>query len=395
MGQRPYALLLVPLLSVAASACDTEPERRAYVERLGADTLAVEVLTHTEDRIEGELLIRSPVTRLARYRAILGSDGTVDTLLVDWTTPSENPDGPAPARTRVFMEGERATVIRETPEATDTTGMSAPAEAIPSPDRIPLPVVVWEQAVRQARAAGADPYRLVFLLPGRPQPLTNALHILGGDTVAMDFFGSPMVARADRDARILEISGRRTTMKVQVTPAEDPERVDVAALAADYASRDARGEGIGPPSPRDTVRAFVGEASFLVDYGRPARRGRTIWGELVPYGEVWRTGANAATHLSVDRPVRLGGRELAPGTYTLWSRFAPEEATLIVSEQTGQWGTQYDSARDLFRVPMRRRDLEEPVERFTIDVLSRGILRLSWADTAFEVPIEVSADDSS
>ena len=393
MAQRPYTYPLLPLLPVLALACASEPERRAYVERLGTDTLAVEVFTRAENRIEGELVVRTPVTRRASYRASLAADGTIDTLVVTWTTPAENPEGPATSRTRVLLDGGAALVVRELPEGTDTTRLSAPPEAIPSPARIPLPVAIWEQAVRQARLDGSDPYRLVFVLPGRPQPLTNALLRLGGDTVAMDFFGSPMMARADREGTIREISGSRTTMKVQVLPAERPEEVDPEALAADFAARDARGEGIGNPSPRDTVRALVGDASILVDYGRPARRGRVIWGDLVPYGEVWRTGANAATHLSVDRTIRLAGRELPAGTYTIWSSFTPESATLIVSEQTGQWGTQYDSARDLFHVPMRRRQLEEPVERFTIEVLSGGVLRLAWHRAAFDVPIEPSGDD--
>jgi hypothetical protein len=186
------------------------------------------------------------------------------------------------------------------------------------------------------------------------------------------------------------MSGRETTVKVEITPSEQP--LDVAALAADYAARDASGAGLGVPSPTDTVTATIDGAEMEVVYSRPAMRGREIWGGLVPFGEVWRTGANAATHFSTSRPIRLGDLDLPAGDYTLWSTFTPEGATLIVNSQTGQWGTAYDAEQDFGRTALEQRAVDEPVERFTIEIAeSEGTpeLRLVWANRAYVAPIVI------
>jgi hypothetical protein len=125
-----------------------------------------------------------------------------------------------------------------------------------------------------------------------------------------------------------------------------------------------------------------------VVYSRPAMRGREIWGGLVPFGEVWRTGANAATHFSTAGPIRLGNLDLPAGTYTLWSTFTPEGGTLIVNSETGQWGTAYDPEHDLGRTSLEQRPVDEPAERFTIELApDASELRLVWADRMYVAPI--------
>ena len=111
------------------------------------------------------------------------------------------------------------------------------------------------------------------------------------------------------------------------------------------------------------VETTIGGASLTVEYSRPAKRGREIWGGLVPYGEVWRTGANAATAFTTDRDLEIGGAEVPAGSYTLFSIFTSESAQLIINRQTGQWGTMYDEAQDLVRVNLTPETIAEPVER--------------------------------
>jgi hypothetical protein len=117
----------------------------------------------------------------------------------------------------------------------------------------------------------------------------------------------------------------------------------------------------------------------------------------VPWGQVWRTGANRATHLSTTRPLVLGSGAdslaVPAGEYTLFSIPAESGGVLIVNRQTNQAGTAYDAARDLGRVPLTRRALADPVERFTIRVTSEGgaggLLRIQWADSERVVPFRV------
>jgi hypothetical protein len=125
-------------------------------------------------------------------------------------------------------------------------------------------------------------------------------------------------------------------------------------------------------------------------------RGRRIMGGLVPYGRVWRTGANAATTLVTDVDLRIGDVSVPRGTYTLYTIPAPGGWTLIVNKQTGQWGTQYHPERDFARIPLRVSPLRDPVEQFTIGLeRARGAapdtLALTWETTRAWVPFRPAA----
>jgi hypothetical protein len=168
-------------------------------------------------------------------------------------------------------------------------------------------------------------------------------------------------------------------VKVRV---ERLEQVEVEAIAARFTAEEASAGVASALSPRDTVRATIGGAEIMVDYGRPARRGRQILGQVVPWNAVWRTGANEATQFTTGRDlVFQGGVTVPAGTYTLWTLPAPGSVALIINRQTGQWGTQYDSSRDLARIPVSVETLAEPVERFTIriePITGGGRLIVEW-----------------
>jgi hypothetical protein len=170
-------------------------------------------------------------------------------------------------------------------------------------------------------------------------------------------------------------------------PQDEP--APAASSAADSVATSAAVAGERVSSPRDTARGTVGSAELIVDYGRPSRRGREIFGALVPFGQVWRTGANAATTLVVGAPVQIGGQPLPAGTYTLYSLPAAGEWTLIVNGQTGQWGTEYAEARDVLRVPLTV-SRTEAVDTFRITIeggAAEGRMVLAWDTLQGVVPI--------
>lgn len=175
------------------------------------------------------------------------------------------------------------------------------------------------------------------------------------------------------------------------TPAGDsaPASTTADTSAAAAPAPDAEGPPNQPASPRDTAQGTIGSATLLVDYGRPSRRGREIFGSLVPYDQVWRTGANAATTLVLGGPVQLGGQPLPAGTYTLYSLPTRSGWTLIVNGQTGQWGTEYAEGRDVLRVPMSV-SRTEPVDTFRISVeggTEEGRLIFAWDTLQGTVPV--------
>jgi hypothetical protein len=153
-----------------------------------------------------------------------------------------------------------------------------------------------------------------------------------------------------------------------------------------------RVEGQPAGSPRDTARATIGAATITIDYGRPYKRGRSIMGSLVPFGQVWRTGANKATHLVTDKSLMFGALMVPPGTYTLYT--VPDQTSwkLIINKQTGQWGTSYSADQDLGRVEMTVASLPAVVEQFTIKIVPQGnggTLRFEWERTAATVPFMI------
>jgi hypothetical protein len=122
----------------------------------------------------------------------------------------------------------------------------------------------------------------------------------------------------------------------------------------------------GRLSPRDSIAVSVDGREISIGYGSPSVRGRTVFGGLVPWNEVWRTGANEATAFRTEADLVIGGKPVPAGSYTLYTIPAPSQWTLIVNRETGQWGTRYDPSLDLIRVPMQVEELDYPVEQFTI-----------------------------
>lgn len=374
-------------LSLSACAGEAEDERKIFLERLGDDTVAVEVYTRGPDRFEGDVLIRSPITQVGHYAGSLAGDGTVERMEVAWRSPEENPEGVQPLSVIYAITGDSATIEFRAQDTASTT-VAVPPGVIPIIGSPPWSYAAFEQATMQAMAVEGDTVPVHFLTP-RGQVVSSRVTKLSPDSVTLDFFGYPVIAMVDEEGRVLDRSGMQTTIKTEGERVTD---VDFSALAAEFARRDVRGEGMGIASPRDTVEATVAGARLQVTYGQPAMRGREIWGSLVPYGEVWRTGANAATHFTTDRDLEIDGTAVPAGQYTLYSVFTPDSAQLIINEQTGQWGTVYNEGQDLARVNLRSESLDEPVERFTIDVESAesgGRIALSWDRTRYFVPFLV------
>ena len=143
-----------------------------------------------------------------------------------------------------------------------------------------------------------------------------------------------------------------------------------------------------PLSPPQEVKWATNGKSITVNYSAPSVRGRKIMGELVPFGKVWRTGANAATRLTTTTDIMLGGLHVPAGTYTLFTIPGEKEWTLIVNKQTGQWGSSYDEKQDLGRVKMNVAPTKSPVELFAIAVDDKA-LTLQWENTRAWVPVMI------
>lgn len=146
-----------------------------------------------------------------------------------------------------------------------------------------------------------------------------------------------------------------------------------------------------PSPPAQAKFSFPDGKTITIDYSSPRVRGRKIYGGLVPYGQVWRTGANEATTLVTDTDLVIGGTTVPAGTYTIFSIPDQTKWTLIISKTTKEWGTNYSGpANDLARIPMKSSSLSSPVENFLIALNKSSdgcVLHFDWESTTALVSI--------
>jgi hypothetical protein len=154
----------------------------------------------------------------------------------------------------------------------------------------------------------------------------------------------------------------------------------------------AQGDKASRPSPPATASGKVGAANITIDYSSPAVKGRKIWGELVPYGKVWRAGANEATVFQTDKDITVEGKKLPAGKYSLFVTPGENEWTIIFNSETGQWGIKRngeanrDPAKDVLAVTVKPRKSSTMNERLKYTVNNNGFV-LSWEN--LEVPVSV------
>ncbi len=146
-------------------------------------------------------------------------------------------------------------------------------------------------------------------------------------------------------------------------------------------------------SPPASVAAVIGKDHISVEYYAPSMHGRKIMGDLVPYGEVWCTGANWATKITTEADLDINGLKVPKGSYSIWTLPNEKQWLLIINKQTGQFHLNYDESQDFGRVKMNVKALSPAVETFKIELAStganNGTLAVLWENTSAWVPITV------
>jgi hypothetical protein len=150
-------------------------------------------------------------------------------------------------------------------------------------------------------------------------------------------------------------------------------------------------KGARPSPPAKAEWKLSNGKTITVDYSSPRAKGRKIFGGLVPYGQVWRAGANEATSFTTNSDINVGGTTVPAGKYTIFAIPGEDKWTLVISKKTGEWGTAYPGPEnDLARVDMKVAKTSAPVENFTIafDQTGNGCtMRMEWENTRASVDI--------
>ena len=143
-----------------------------------------------------------------------------------------------------------------------------------------------------------------------------------------------------------------------------------------------------PKSPPKSVEAKIGTTDISINYNSPFKKGRTLWGDLVPYDEVWRTGANSATKITFSGDVNVEGKMLKAGTYSLFTIPTKKNWTVIFNKVAEQWGAySYDESKDALRVEVSPSVAAEESESMTFEI-SDGAIHLKWGKMVVPVRIE-------
>jgi hypothetical protein len=394
LARAAAAVVLVAALPapVRAQSAAT-PDSTGFLIKLGADTLAIERVVTYADSVTGDFLTRSPHTSRYTYTAHVSP---APERLVTAYAMSHYQTGLTSSTVDVRLTADFASdsahVIVQRKDSSHAFSFPAPSTTVPL-----LEPGFGLHQILIARALAGHDRRLPFAWVYVPDQVDTGSILAGPGANAVEIATPTDTIRAVLDAkgRVLSMTDPGGTFQATVSRIPWP---DLDHWAADFMDRDAKGRGLGTLSTRDTVRAAVGLVKVLVDYSRPAARGRQIFGNIVPWNVVWRTGANWATSITFDKDLLIGPKRVPAGSYTLFTIPSQAGWTLIVSRATGEWGTEYDPTADFARIPMTSATTPRVAERFTIAVTSHGsgksnALTMQWDNVIATVPLRVAVGD--
>jgi hypothetical protein len=368
------SLAAMPAMARAQAA--TPPDSSGFLILLGADTLAIERVVTYADSITGDFVTRAPHTSRFIYTA--RTTAAPDRLVTAYSMAhyaTGLTSSPVDVRVTADFWADSAHVIVQRKDSSHASSYAAPRTTVPL-----LEPGFGLHQILIARAVAARGHTIPFAWVYVPDEVDTGSLNTGprDDTIRIATPTDTIRAMVDAKGHVLVMTDPGGTFQATATRMLWP---DLDRWANDFMDRDAHGKGLGALSTRDTVHATVGGATLAVGYSRPAKRGRVIFGSIVPWNTVWRTGANWATSLVTSKDLRIGGTVVPAGSYTIFTIPAPSGWTLIVSRKTGEWGTEYDPSADLVRIPMTSSSAARPTERFTIAVTPRGsgsALTMSW-----------------
>jgi len=395
-----HRLPILVLLIFSACRANQPAEQYGFVARLGNDTVSIERISRRGDEIVSDEVDRFPRVRRRHTTMRLAADGTIKNLEMDIRTPSE-PSNERERHVVADVSGDSVHITKH-----DSTGTKKYAFATGGaltmphlPQMYSLTDLYFGAALRRAVAPGDSVTLRQYYIDREFDrfPLhSGVVHLLAPNKAEIhhDWLAGYGDATFDSLHHTLTYNGARSTYKVDVKRLTAPSELpDIEAIGSRFAALETSG-GMKQLSVRDTARATIGAATISVDYGRPLARGRVLLGDVVPFDEVWRTGANAATQLTTSAPITLAGIHVPAGTYTLWTVPRKDgQAELIVNRQFGQWGTEYNEKLNIGQQRVTVDTTSTPVEKFTISVApsgaKKGTLAMEWGTFRWSAPILV------
>ncbi|HXD22765.1 MAG TPA: DUF2911 domain-containing protein [Gemmatimonadaceae bacterium] len=380
------------LLALALPA-SLSAQARVFIMKLGSDTVGLERVVRTGNKAEGVIVRHIPANSMLKYSLVFAKDGHVESFeqgsyRADGTPNPPNPQtGTAAVGLKMTFVGD--TVIREV----QTNGQPVVRRTVVPKGTLPSIGGSWYAYELQVAAARKDGKAYTISFAGNANaPVTPDIRIITRDSAEIVNQGFRLGIATDKKGMLVHGDGSLTTQKLDVTPVKD---VDVEAIGRAWAATAAAAPA-APTNTPDSVIATLGSAHVRILYSRPARRGRELWGKLVPFDTTWRLGADYATQLKTDADLDIGGTTVKAGTYTLWLLPSQGQSFLLVNTKILDprdttrrlWGTEWDPANDIAKIPVQKHmNLPVDEERFHI-FIENGMLMMHWGNSGYGVSIK-------
>ena len=362
----------------------TAQNTSSFIFKLGSDTIAFEQYTRTTNSVEGRILTLTPRGTVTRFKFEIANGKTITNFT------SFNYSVLTPER----ISSERTVNIRDTLidqqfkragkiDSLFSGSYAALPGAIPHLD---YDAFIYEQMLMQLSASGKDSLPLSRLTN---TAMGSYIKKNTANVFESKYFFFPVIAKTDQAGKVITVDATASTIK---TIGQRIPNFDFDATVSRYADNEKAKGPMGSVSPNDTIKATFKQADFTITYGRPSKRERTVFGNIVPYEVVWRTGANFATHFATTKDLDFGGTIVPAGRYTLWTLPSQTTTKLIINNAVNIFGTQYNPSKDLVRLNMKTEKLSSVVEKFTIQCIENnegGELKFQWDQTQFSIPFKV------
>lgn len=374
-----FLALLVATVVASCKSPNTSNEA-GFITLLGNDTLAVESFSKSEGYFTAKVVLRSPSISLRKYDLTF-ANGDFSTLEVTDYDPTQGFNGAGTLVQRMTRLQDSLRVESESRDGTSVRTVAFEKDMLPFIDMVHWP---YNLAFNKAVQSPNDSINQ-RLWTGRGFS-TFIIAKEGSDSLTIRHPSRGVMGvdiHENGDIQLLDAG--LTTRKLKVHRVNT---VDINKVAASFAEADKNGKTFGELSGAPEEHFEFKGAEFDISYGSPQKRGREIFGGIVPWGQLWRTGANRATHFKTSKNLKIGDLNVPAGEYTFFTIPEPDGGTLIINKQTGQNGQSYNQDRDLGRVPMQINQQKEVTEPFTIKLEESengGVIKLIWDQTVFSI----------
>ncbi|MBK6825677.1 MAG: DUF2911 domain-containing protein [Chitinophagaceae bacterium] len=370
---------LLTLLLFSGTLAGQAQQQYHYIFKIGEDSIALQHYTREKTIVEGEIISRFPRVMLTTFRYTLNPNGFIQKFEYRSSYPGVSD---AIMERQVAIEdtivsqemkrsGKRDSIFSGT--------FIVQRGAVPSMDN---DVSLFEQMLRQALKEGKDS---IMIQRFTNQPSKSYIKKVKDGEFETKVFFFPVRIRVNNNGHLSEVDATATTIKTIATAIAPFNFIELAGIWTEKEKKEGRA---GLLSPSDTVRAVIKGNEMQITFGRPQKRGREIFGNVVPWNQLWRLGSNFATHLTLSKEIQCGDKTIPAGRYTIWMVPGQEKAILIINKAINIFGTQYDRSKDLLQLPMKTSRLSAPVEKLSFLLRENetgGELVVQWDDYSFSL----------